>query len=153
MASAVTSQKIGSKEAVTQYYHVPASGSATFLKSNSVEIWLNMEQFETLAIIAANAALTGNGLTEVDIYAAPAANNTNAQLIVASGTLSGTAVGNGAFVECTAAQIKEIAASSGFALSYVSAKITVANSSDTAAVACIRSGAKAPQLNLTPATF
>lgn len=155
MASAVTVQHIGARDKLTCAPHVPNSTAATYWTPNQGTTfeWLDMTDFEWFGVIAANAVLTGNGLTELDIFAAPAANSTNAQSIVASGALTGTAVGNGAFVEIEAAQLREIGASSGFSLRYVTAKITVNNAADDLAVCAVRSLAKHPQLNLTPATF
>jgi hypothetical protein len=155
MASAVTTQKIGSKFSFEALFHDPDTASAQYVTSDggTTFYWRDMRDYEWFGVAAANSTLTGNGLTAVEIWAADDTSGTNAQLIVASGTLSGTAVGNGAFVECTAAQIREVSAAQGKTLRYVTAKITVANSADEAAVAFLRGLAKHPQLNLTPATF
>lgn len=155
MGSAVTTQEIASKHSVTAYYHKPASSSAQYLTRDGGTTfhWLDMSTFDAVGFSACNAELTGNGLTHLEIWAADDTSATNATVIVASATLAGTTIEKGGFVECTADQIKEISAANSLKLRYVTAKITLANSSDTAAVTAIRTRAKAPQLNLTPATM
>jgi hypothetical protein len=155
MASAVTSQKIGSRMVATAYFHDPDTASAAYLTPDGGTTfhWLDMRDYEAVGISAANSTLTGNGITHLEIWAADDTAATNATVIVASGTLSGTLVENGGFVECTAEQIKEISVSLGFNFRYVTAKITVANSSDECSVAIVRALARRPALNLTPATM
>jgi len=154
MASAVTTQKIGSRFSFEAIPHVPGASSATFLTPDGTTFkWRDMRDFEWFGVSATNAVLTGNGLTLLEIWAADDASGTNATLIVSSGTLSGTAVGQGGFVECLASQIREISAANSKNFRYVTAKITVANSSDKLAVALLRGLAKHATQNLTPATF
>lgn len=155
--SAVTVQKVGARMSLESVFHDPDSSSATYLTSDggTTFYWRDMRDYEWFAVSASNSTLTGNGITEIDIWAAADTSATSAQLIVASGTLSGTSVGQGGFVECVASQLREVEAAQGlakFTLRYVTAKITVANSADECAVALLRAMAKHPQLNLTPAT-
>jgi hypothetical protein len=152
--SGVTTQTVGSRHAIQSYYHKPGSSSAQYLTPDgTTHHWLDMQGFDSVGFAACNAELTGNGITLLDIWAADDASGTNASQIVTSGTLSGTTIEKGGFMECTADQIREVSIAGGFKLRYVTAKITLANSSDTAAVTAIRTRAKAPQQNLTPATF
>ena len=154
-ASAVTSQKVGSRFSVGIFPHVPGTTSAAYLTpdSGTTHEWVDMAEYEWFAVAAANAVLTGNGLTLLEIWAADDNAGTNATLIISSGALTGTTVPKGGFVECTASQIKEISAANSFKLRYVTAKITVANAADVLAVTQIRGMAKHPSKDLTPATF
>ncbi len=153
--SAVTTQKIGSRFSFESFFHDPDTGSAQYVTPDggTTFYWRDMRDFEWFGVSACNSTLSGSGLTLLEIWAADDTAATNAAVIVSSGTLSGTAVGNGGFVECTASQIREVSAAASKTFRYVTAKITVANSSDECAVAFLRAQAKHPQLNLTPATF
>jgi hypothetical protein len=155
MASAVTSQIVSGTLAFETFFHDPDSASAVPVTSDggTTKYWRDMKDFGWFAVSACNTTLTGNGITDIAIYAADDNTGTHATLIVDSGTLSGTAVGNGGFVECTALQIREVSAANSRNFRYVTAYITVANSADEAAVAFIRGAARHPQLNLTAATF
>lgn len=154
MASAVTTQKIGARFSFETFFHDPDSAASVPLTSDggTTKYWRDMRDYEWFGVVASNGTLTGNGITDLAIYAADDNTGTNATLIVDSGTLSGTTVGAGGFVECTAAQIREVSAAAGKTFRYVTAYLTVANSADEAAVAFLRGLTKHGQLNLTPAT-
>jgi hypothetical protein len=153
MASAVTTQKLGARNAIEALAHVPASASATVVTpdSGTTKYWRDMRDFEWFFFAAANHTLTGNGITLLEIVAATDNAGTGIVVIASSGTLSGTGVGNGGCLEIQAAQLREVGGST--ALRYVAGRITVANSSDKCAVTYVRGYAKAVQQNLSPATF
>lgn len=155
MATAVTSQKLAARHSIETLPHVPGSASATVVTpdSGTTKQWRAIALYEMFGVGAANAVLTGNGITKIEIVAATDSTGSNTTVILDSGTLSGTAVGNGGFLECTAEQIREVGVASNLAFTHVAGRITVANSSDKCAVTYIRSGPKFPQLNLTPATM
>lgn len=144
MASVQSVAKFTANNAVTMYDHDPNSTSATFVG------WADLRDYESFLVAAFASALTGNGVTAFSIYAAPAASDTNAQLIVSHAVGSAPdAVGDYLVLECTAEQIATVAASSGYALRYVSAKLTLQNAADENVVVYIRSGAKFPHASLT----
>ena len=153
MASAVTTQKIGSTSAIKTYFHVPGGTSATVCNDNGGSaVWLDMSQYESFGVEVMNAVSgSSSGPTLVDIVGADDSSGTNVTTIVSSGTISPaiTAVGKNVFIECTGEQVKEVSAASGFNFKYVSARITTSNSGDKQSVVFIRTFSKSPQLNLT----
>lgn len=154
-ATGVTTEKIGSRNAISIYAHKPNATTAQVLTPDqqTTRIWKDMRDYGWFAAIACNHTLTGNGLTLLEIVAAEDNTGTNLQVVLASAVLTGTAVDNGAFLEVSAAQVREVAAASGKNLRYVSARLTVANSADTCAVALVLADARHPQDKLTPLTF
>lgn len=153
MASAVTTQKVGSSNAIKTYFHVPGATSATVCNDNGGSaVWLDMSQYEAVGVDVMNAVSgSSSGPSLVDIVGADDASGTNVTTIVSSGAISPaiTTVGKNVFVECTAEQVKEVSAASGFTFRYVSVRITTSNSGDKQAVTFIRTLPKSPQLNLT----
>src|ERR1041385_5693775 len=132
MATAVTSQKIASRLSVEALAHVPGSAAATVVTpdSGTTKQWRAMGAFEYFGFAAANHTLTGNGITLMEILGATDSSGTNATVILASATLVGTGVGNGGWLEITAAQLREVGLAAGYNFTHVAGRITVANSSD-----------------------
>src|SRR5438045_2222250 len=97
MATAVTSQHLGSTMAVDCLAHVPTSAASVPISpdAGTTLYWRAMANYQWFGFWAANHTLTGNGLTSMIIRAATDSSGTNVTTILASGTLSGTAVGNG----------------------------------------------------------
>lgn len=153
--TAVTSEKIGSRNAINIYAHKPNATSAQVLTPDqqTTRIWLPMRDYEWFGAIACNHTLTGNGLTLLEIMGAVDSSGTSATVILASATLAGTAVDNGGFLEATAAQFREVGSAASLNFTHFSARLTVANSADTAAVALLRMNSKREATGLTPLTF
>lgn len=153
MASAVTVQKIGSTSAIKTYFNVPGATTATVVTDNGGSaVYLDMSQFENVAVDVMNAVSgSSSGPSLVDIVGADDSSGTNVTTIVSSGAISPaiTTVGKNVFVECSAEQIKEVSAASGFTFRYVGCRITTSNSGDKHSVTFIRTNSKSPQLNLT----
>src|SRR5262249_54473490 len=136
MASAVTVQRLGFDLSGECLVHKPNSVASVVVSPDqgTTKQWRDMQYFSEFGFWAANHTLTGNGVTNMKIQAASDTSGTNATVVVDSGTLSGTAVGNGGFLECVSTQIREVEAAAGlakFTLRYVAGYITVANASDT----------------------
>jgi hypothetical protein len=150
MATAVTSNKLFSNNAVVVYDHDPGTASAiiTTPDGGTTKRYLPMAGYENFAgIVMATIAATGPTL--VDIVAAEDSAGTNVTTVVTSGTVAADAVGDGVVVECTAAQVKEVGDASGFTFTHVGVRITCGNSGDECAVVYWRSGPKFPQNGLT----
>lgn len=155
MATGVTTQKIGSSMIVDVIAHVPGSSSSVPVTSDSgtTKYWKPLINFGVFGVGACNHTLTGNGITNISIYAATDSTGTNATLILSSAVLAGTAVGNGGFLEVMAEQVREVGAAASFNFTYVTGYITVQNSSDKCSVVFLRTDPRWAQLNLTPLSF
>ena len=150
MASAVTSQKLFSANAIITYDHDPGSASAliTSPDGGTTKRYVPLANFELFAGYVMATIATG-GPTLVDIVAATDSAGTNVTTVVSSGTVAADAVGDFVAVECTAAQVKEVGDAAGFAFTHVGIRITCGNSADECAVTYHRSGPRFPQASLT----
>jgi hypothetical protein len=146
MASALATQKLFSRQKIVGYINTGAA--AATLKGMQ-----DLRDFDKFAVLATVAALTGSGLTKLEIIAAEnLAGTTNATVIKDSGALVADAVADQAALECTAEEIAQLGRASGYALRYVGARVTMNNNADVVAVTTIAAGAKNEHLDLTPAT-
>lgn len=150
MASAVTSQKIASNLAILTYDHDPGATSAqiTTPDGGTTKRLVPLALYETFGVGCMSTIATG-GPTLVDIVGCTDSSGTNATTVVSSGTVAADAVGDFVFVECTAAQVKEVGDAAGYTFTHVGARITCANSGDECAVTYIRGNPKFPAANLT----
>lgn len=150
MASAVTSQKIASSMAIITYDHDPGTTNAiiTTPDGGTTKRYVAMANYELFAG-AVMATIATGGPTLVDIVAATDSAGTNVTTVVSSGAVVADAVGDFVFVECTAAQVKEVGDAAGYTFTHVGIRITCANSADECAVTYIRAGARFTALGLS----
>jgi hypothetical protein len=155
MASAATPQIIGAESSFEIFVHVPGASTAQVLTpdSGTTRIWRSMTTFGLFGVAAANAVLVGSGLTLLEILGATDSTGSNPTVISSSGALTGSSLNNGAFLEVTSAQIREVAAAANLSLTYITGRLTMQNSGDKAAVSFLRTRAIRPANNLTAATF
>ncbi len=146
MASAVSTQKLFANLAIEQGYHVPADTNANI---HSVLGYKDLRDYGGFAAIAQSVAITGNGLTKLEIVAAEDANGTNATVIKDSGAMTQSSNAYYKALECTAEEIAQLGRASSYALRYVGARITCDNANSRVSVTYVRGAAKNPQLNLT----
>lgn len=152
MASAVTSQKLASNNAVLSYDHDPGATSAQIVTPDggTTKRLVAMALYEWFGVAAmTSVSASSSGMTLVDIVGATDSAGTNATTIVSSGAVVADAVGDFVFVECSAAQVKEVGDAAGYTFTHVGARITCSNSGDEAVVTYWRAAPKFPQANLT----
>src|SRR3990167_6102410 len=103
MASPQASDKIATRHAFKVWDHDPDSASATIVTpdaSTTVRME-DMRNYGGFAVIATNGALTGAGITKVEIVASDdSAGATNLTVIKDSGTVAADALGDWVFLEC-----------------------------------------------------
>lgn len=135
MASGLTANKLASEIAVTHYDFDPDATAATAVG------WVDMRDFSKMMVSFFRTI--GTSAMTLTIKAAPAASETNAQTIVTKTVSSEPdAVGDYLFLECLADQIAQVAATSGYALRYVSAYVSFATATDEGVVTYIRGGSR-----------
>ena len=141
MASAVTSEKIGSKVWMKSYDHDPGSTSPIIVTPDggTTKRYTEMDAgLFGVMLMQTVVAGGGTGTTLVDIVAAEDAAGTNVTTVVSSGAVQADAVGDIVFVECTAAQVKEVGDAAGFRFTHVGARITSNNAGDEAVVTYLK---------------
>lgn len=148
MASAVTTDKLFSRMSLRSYDHDPGSTSAVVVSSDggTTKNYLDMTGYSDFAVICMTSVSTSSsGPTLVEILAADDTAGTNATVVVTSGTVASTHVGDNVCVQCTAAQMKEVLATAR----YATARITCSNAGDECVVMMGRFNPRAPQSGLT----
>ncbi len=121
MASVQSVEKFFANNKVTSY-QVGAIDSATDIA------WVDMADYEGIAVIATAAALTGVGITAFSLIANSdsAGGGTDATVVSHGVAVAPDAVGDMLVLECTAEQIREVETSATGQLRYLSAKATAA---------------------------
>lgn len=150
MASAVTTERFGSRVAAITYDHDPGATSAliTSPDGGTTKRYVAMRDYEGFAgLVMATIATTGPTL--VDIVGATDSAGTNVTTIVSSGTVAADAVGDVVYIECSAEQINEVGKAAGYNFTHAGIRITCGNSGDECAVTYIRFGAKKPATGLS----
>lgn len=155
MASAVTSQKIGSSWAIRSYDHDPGSTSAVITSPDggTTKRVVPLALYELFGVNAmTSVSASSSGVTLLEIVGCTDSAGSNPTVVVSSGTVAATAVNNNVFVECTAAQVKEVGDAAGLVLTHVAARVTCSNAGDEAVVTYLRGNPKFTASGLTPAT-
>lgn len=144
MVSLVETDKIASTHALVG----ETITGATTVTSDA----LDLREFEGVGFLATVAALTGNGMTKLEIIASAASDGSSPEVIKDSGTIAADAVDDQAFLEATAQEIAQIGANESKDLRYVLARVTLANAADRVALTALRWPATYAKQGLTPAT-
>lgn len=153
MATAVTSQKLGSIMAVESYDHDPGATTAVVLTNGTTERWVAMRDFGAVGVIAKPTVVAAGGLTLLEIVAATDSTGTDETLVLASATLTANGLDEYAWLEVTQDQIKECGVAAGKNFTHVSARLTMATATDEACVTIIRALPKRAYANLTASSF
>ncbi len=152
MASAVTSQKLASNMAMLSYDHDPGTTAATIVSPDggTTKRVVPLALYEWFGVACmTSVSASSSGVTKVEIVGCTDSTGANPTVVVDSGTVAADAVGDFVFVECSAAQVKEVGDAASLTLTHVAARITCSNSGDEAVVTYLRAFPKFPQLNLT----
>lgn len=139
MASPQTSNKLFGKIPAALYDHDPGGTSATLCSPDGGTTirYVDMRDYLAFGVLAMSSALTGNGITLLEIVASATADFSAVTVIKTSGVVAADAVGDYVVAECTAEEIAQEGADAGVDLRYAAARLTVANAADEAVVAYI----------------
>jgi hypothetical protein len=137
-------QKIFARAAINQIVKSANTASAC-------PKWVDMANYDGIAIVAAAAALTGTGLSQFNIVASDSPTGaTNVTLIKQHALANGCAhVGDQVCLELIAEELRAAGTAVGANLRYVSAQVTQNNAGDVVVLTYIQTPARFPQLNLT----
>ena len=155
MASALDSQKFASRNSVQMWDHDPNTTAATIVTpdAGTTVRYVDMATYGHFSAAAMASTLTGSGITLMEIVARGSSAGT-ARQVKTSGTIAADAVGDWAFLECTAAEIRQVLSDAGDTIDdvEVAVRLTMQNAADEAVVAYIRSDAQFEKRDLTPDT-
>lgn len=152
---AQTSKHVSQHLTITQWKHDPDSASATVTTpdAGTTERWVDMALYEHFGVTALLTIIgSSSGITLLEIVAASDTDGTAIAQIVTSGAFDADALGDWAFVECNAEQVRAKAVANSTVLRYVAARITCSNSGDEATVTYIGMNPKWAKSGLTAAT-
>lgn len=148
MASAVTVEKLRMAQKIEGKVLTGAT-------SKTLAAGLDLQSFGGFLVQATVAALTGTGMTKLEIIASAAADMSSAVVVKDSGTIAADAVGDHYTVECLRSEVMQLATDEGAALRYVAPRVTLQNGADVVVASCIRFDPIAPESRrsgLTPAS-
>lgn len=147
MASAQASQHFLARHKA-EILDVDADYSTAAVVTSSVK---DMRDYSGYVVIAMVSALTGSGMTLLEIVGASnSTGTTDVTSIKTSGAVVGDAVGDYVVLECTAEELAHAGAVAGADLRYAAVRLTLQNANDEVVACIIRTGYKhGPSLNLT----
>lgn len=154
MASSVSTDSLQTRFLVGAYDHDPGTTNAKVISADggTTEIWVDMRDYSRLLVCATNGALTGSGITLLEIVASDSEDETDDSVTVVktSGTVAADALRDYVIAECTAEEIAHLA--STYDLRYATARITCDNAGDEATV-FIMAESKRPTDGLSATTI
>lgn len=152
MATAVTSQKVQSRLAVTSYDHDP-NGTGAYVVSpdgtnGTSQKWVAMRDFDEFYVQARPTIVAANGITLLEIVGATDSSGTNITVILAHAASITDTLDKYLGLEVNCDQINEVGKAASFNFTHVAARLTMATNTDEANVTYIRTGKRAYR-NLT----
>lgn len=132
MASAVASEKLGSRIYVKSYDNDPGATAATYAgpDGGTTIRYLDMKDYEVIGVMVKPNIVGGTGVTKVELYASATTSFSSATNIKDSGTVAGDALDDNIWLECTAEELAQL----GSTLRYVAAKVTHGTNTDESTV-------------------
>lgn len=111
----------------------------------------DMRDYEGYVVMAMSSALTGNGITLLEIVGCEDSDGTgNITQLRTSGVVAADAVGDFVVLEATAEQLRHASDAGGYDLRYCAVRLTLQNAGDESVMFVCRYGYKyGPSLNLT----
>lgn len=149
MASTLATMKLFANMAIASYDHDPDTTDATVLGGSAAEIYVDLRDYAKFGVVAMSSALTGNGITKLEIVASATTDFASVTVVKDSGTVAADAVGDFVVEECTADEVKVL----GDTLRYVAARITVQNAADEAVVTYVAADPRFAYSGLTADTI
>lgn len=151
MASAVSSEYIGSRIKMVSYDHDPGGTSATLAgpDGGTTKRYVDMKEAYHFGVLVLPAVIGGNGITKVEIVASAATTFSSVTVIKDSGAIQADHLDDYVFLECNVEEIKHL----GSTLRYVAARITNATGTDEDKVVYITMGRHFETTGMTATTI
>lgn len=132
MASALSTEYLGSRLKIRSYDHDPGATSAVLCSPDGGTTirYEDMKELRKFSVLAAPAIVGGNGVTKVEIVASATTAFSSVTVIKDSGAVQADALDDFVFLECTAEEIAHLGAAAGVELRYVAARLTNATGTD-----------------------
>lgn len=135
MASAVSSEKIGSRIYVHSYDNDPGATTAVLAgpDGGTTIRYLDMKDYDAMGVLVKPNIVGGTGVTKVELVASATTSFSSVVVVKDSGTVAGDALEDNVFLECTASEVVQL----GSTLRYVAARVTHGTNTDESTVTYI----------------
>lgn len=139
MASALSTEKLGSTLYIKSYDHDPGGTTAILAgpDGGTTIRYLDLRDYETVGVMVKPSIVGGNGVTKVEIVASEAVAFSSVTVVKDSGSIQADALDDNVFLECTAEEVAQLGSEGGLNLRYVAARLTCASAGDEATVTYI----------------
>jgi len=146
MASAVSSQRLGSDLWVQSYDHDPGGTGAVIASPDggTTPRTIDMRDYTDFMVVAKPNIVGGGGLTKLEILADDLSTMASPVVVKDSGTIAADALDDNAVLECTAEEIAAL----GSNLRYCAARLTCGTATDEVTVTYVGKAVR-PQRDLT----
>lgn len=150
MATAVTSQRIQSRMAITSYDHDPGATTAVVVSPDggTTQRWVPMRDFDEFYVQVRPTIAAANGITLLEIVGAVDVAGTSVTVILAHAASITDTLDKYLGLEVNVDQINEVGNAASLKFTHVAARITMATNTDEANATYIRT-AKRQFRNLT----
>lgn len=137
MASALSTECLGSQLKVASYDHDPGATTAVLTSPDGGTTirYFDMKEYLAFGVQARPTIVGGSGLTKLEIVASDAVTFSNIVVIKDSGTVAADSLNDTVWLECTVQEIAHLATT--YELRYVAARLTQATGTDEANVTYI----------------
>lgn len=135
MASAVSTEKIGSSLYIHSFDHDPGATTAVLAgpDGGTTIRYLDMKDYTNVGVLVKPNIVGGTGVTKVELVASATTSFSSVTSVKDSGTVAGDALEDNVFLECTDAEVVQL----GATLRYVAARITHGTNTDESTVTYI----------------
>jgi hypothetical protein len=127
MVSAIATDKLACNFLIKNYDHDPGTNAAKVISADggTTEIWFDLRDYDQIGFLVCAPIGTTQNCSLLEIVASDAENEDDSSVTVvkASSALTVNLVAEGAFQECTAEEVAQLA--STYNLRYVTARITL----------------------------
>lgn len=146
MASAVSTEKIGSEIYLHSFDNDPGATSATLAgpDGGTTIRYLDMKDYSTVGVLVKPNIVGGTGVTKVELVASATVAFSSVTVVKDSGTVAGDSLEDNVFLECSDAEVIQL----GATLRYVAARVTHGTNTDESTVTYIG----IPKRNVTGTT-
>lgn len=154
MASSVSTDRLATRRKILMWDHDPNANTALVVSpdAGTTKRYEAFKGYGSFQVAAMSSALTGAGISLLEIIAAEDATGTNATQIKTSGAVVCDAVGDWVMQECTAEEVNHVGKAAGYNFTHIAARLTLANAADEAVVVYILDEPLFKYDALTPAT-
>lgn len=135
MASAVSTETIGSMLYMHSYDNDPGSTNATLAgpDGGTTIRYLDLKDYSAVGVLVKPNIVGGTGVTKVELVACANTAFSSVTVVKDSGAVAGDALEDNVFLECTDAEVIQL----GATLRYVAARVTHGTNTDESTVTYI----------------